>query len=220
MAPLSRLRSAFGADPSLSRLLIAAAAALALWAFAAAQFSRPQPPKSGHANRAHVFRIDVNEIQAYPRSDAAREYLNAMAILSGDGWVSWRGPARWSISQPGWGAFLAGLALLTGGDPATMQSILTVLLAAAPPVFMLLILQLYPGRRDLLLASVATLVFTLSPFYGWWFQRTMLSEGPTMLLSLLFCLLTIRYCRRLGEWSWRQGFVLGLVGGLISLVRG
>ena len=101
-----------------------------------------------------------------------------------------------------------------------MQSILSFLMAAAAPVFMLLILQLYPGGRDLLLAVVASMVFVVSPFYGWWFQRTMMSEGPTMLLALLFCLLTVRFCGRVGEWSWRQGLVLGLVGGAISLVRG
>lgn len=220
MAALTRMRTALGADPERMRLLITIAAALALWALATDRFSRPPAPKSGHPNRAHVFRIDVNEIQAYPRSDAAMDYLNGMAILSGDGWVNWRDTNRWSVYRPGWGAFLAGLALLTGGHPATMQPILTVLLAAAAPVFMLLILHLYPGGRDLLLAIVATLVFIFSPFYGWWFQRTMMSEGPTMLLSLLFCLLTIRFCGRLGEWSWRQGFFLGLVGGALSLVRG
>ena len=147
-------------------------------------------------------------------------YLNGMALLSGDGWVNWRDANRWSVYRPGWGAFLGGLELLTGADPPKMQSILSFLMAAAAPVFMLLILQLYPGGRDLLLAVVASMVFVVSPFYGWWFQRTMMSEGPTMLLALLFCLLTVRFCGRVGEWSWRQGLVLGLVGGAISLVRG
>lgn len=101
-----------------------------------------------------------------------------------------------------------------------MQAIVTFLMGATAPVFMLLMLHFYPGGRDLLLAVVATMVLIIGPFYGWWFQRTLMSEGPTILLALLFCLLTIRFCDRIGEWSWRQGLALGLVGGAISLVRG
>jgi hypothetical protein len=161
----------------------------------------------------------VNEIVAYPRSDAAMDYLNGIALLSGDGWVNWREANRWSVYRPGWGAFLGGLALLTGAEPEAMQRLLTFLLAATAPAFMLLILYLYVGSRDLLLAIVAAVVLVVSPFIGWWFERTMISEGPTMLLAILFCLLAIRFCGRLGDWSWRQGLVLGLVGGALSLVR-
>ncbi len=64
-APLNRVRTAFTGDSNRARLLIALAAALGLWAFAAVRFSRP-PPNSGHPNRAHVFRLDVNDIEAYP----------------------------------------------------------------------------------------------------------------------------------------------------------
>ncbi len=93
-ALLARFRTAFTRGSRRSRLLISVAAALSLWAFATVRFSQPPAQKSGHPNRAHVFRIDVNEIEAYPRSDAAMDYLNGMAILSGDGWVNWRDTNR------------------------------------------------------------------------------------------------------------------------------
>ena len=45
-----------------------------------------------------------------------------------------------------------------------------------------------------------------------------------MLLAIVFCLLVIcwtgRFPGRLGGWTWRQGLVLGLVAGALSLVRG
>ena len=40
-----------------------------------------------------------------------------------------------------------------------------------------------------------------------------------MLLGLTFCLLAVRFGGRLGEWTWRQGLVLGLVAGALSMVR-
>ena len=213
--PLASLRAVFSGDPSRPRLLLTVAVALGLWLFAFRLFSTAPLRDSGIL----VYRIDANEIVAYPRSDAAMDYLNGMAILSGDGWVNWRSTNRWSVYRPGWGAFLGGLALVTGGEPEAMQRILTFLLAATAPAFMLLILYLYAGGRDLLLALLATILWLFKPFFGWSLQRTMMSEGPTILLSLVFCLLAIRFGGRLGGWSWRHGLLLGLVGGALSLVR-
>ncbi len=210
-----RLRPVWSGDPSRARWLVTVAVALGLWLFAFHAFSTAPLPDSGIL----TYRIDANEIVAYPRSDAAMDYLNGMALLSGDGWVNWRDTNRWSVYRPGWGAFLGALAWLTGGEPEAMQRILTFLLAGTGPAFMLLILYLYPGRRDLLLAALATTLWIARPFFGWSLHRTMMSEGPAMLLSLLFCMLAIRFGRRLGEWSWRQGLLLGLVAGALSLVR-
>jgi hypothetical protein len=112
------------------------------------------------------------------------------------------------------------LALITGAEPAAMQGILSFLLAATAPAFFLLMLHLYPGARALIVAVLATVPWVLQPFFGWQLQRTMMSEGPTVLLALLFCLLALRFGGRLGEWGWRQGAALGVVGGALSLVRG
>jgi len=202
-------------DPADRRLLITVAIAIGLWLFAYGLFSAAPLRDEGIL----VYRTDVNEIVAQPRSDAAMDYLNGMAILSGDGWVNWRSTNRWSVYRPGWGAFLGGLALLTGGDPEAMQGILTFLLAATAPVFMLLILNLYAGGRDLLLATLATVLWLLNSFFFWMLHRTMMSEGPTILLAVSFCLLAVRFGDRLRGWSWRQGLLLGLVGGALSLVR-
>ena len=215
-APLiARLRALAG-GPGGARLLLTVVAVVALWLGAWRLIATAPLPEKGIL----VYRVDAGEVVAYPRSDAAMDYLNAMAILSGDGWVNWRDTNRWSVYRPGWGAFLAGLALLTGGEPAAMQGLLSFLLAATAPAFLLLMLQLYPGDRDLLLALAATIPWMLKPFFGWQLQRTMMSEGPAMLLALVFCLLAVRFGRRLEEWTWRQGAVLGLVAGALSLVRG
>jgi hypothetical protein len=202
-------------DAGGRRLLLTVAAGLGLWLFAFAVFSAAQLPDKG----VLVYRIDANEVVAYPRSDAAMDYLNGMALLSGDGWVNWREGNRWSVYRPGWGALLGPLALMTGGDPETMQGILTFLLAATAPAFMLLMLNLYAGGRGLLLAILASVLWLLNPYFGWSLHRTMMSEGPAMLLSVVFCLLAIRFGGRLAGWTWRQGLLLGLAGGALSLVR-
>ena len=173
------------------------AALVGTWLLAFHLFSTAELP----GGKILQFRTDVNEIVAYPRSDAAMDYLNGIAILSGDGWVNWRDTNRWSVYRPGWGAFLAGVALVTGGEPARMQTLLTLLLAATGPAFLLLVLQLYSGRWDLPLALLATVVWLFNPFLGWFLQRTMMSEGPAMLLALLFCLMAVRFCGRRGGWS-------------------
>ncbi len=215
-ALLAGLRAAYSGRWTRAGLWITAVVALGLWLFAFRLFSTVPLPDGNIL----VYRIDTNEIAAYPRSDAAMDYLNGMAILSGDGWVNWRSTNRWSVYRPGWGAFLGGLALVTGGEPEAMQTILTFLLAATAPAFMLLMLYLYAGRHGLLLALLVTILWLFKPFFGWSLQRTMMSEGPAMLLSILFCLLAVRFGGRLGGWSWRHGLLLGLVAGALSLVRG
>ena len=195
--------------------LLITVVALVLWAVALVVISRTPLPEKGIL----VYRVDVNEVVAYPRSDAAMEYLNGMALASGDGWVGWREAGRWSIYRPGWGAFVGALILLTGGDPAAIQSIVTFLLAATAPAFMLLVLWLYRGWGGLVVGTVAAVLWLLHPFFGWTLHRTLMSEGPAMLLALLFCALAIRFAGRQGEWSWRQGLLLGLVGGALSMVR-
>ncbi len=212
---MAGLRAAYAGRRTRAGLLIIAVVAIGLWLFAHRLFSTaPLPDRS-----ILVYRIDANDIAAYPRSDAAMDYLNGMAILSGDGWVNWRSTNRWSVYRPGWGAFLGGLGLLTGGEPQAMQGILTFLLAATAPAFMLLLLTLYAGRHGLLLALLVTVLWLLKPFFDWTLHRTMMSEGPAMLLGIAFCLLAVRFGGRLGEWTWRQGLVLGLVAGALSMVR-
>ncbi|MFQ5350235.1 MAG: hypothetical protein ACE5EG_07330, partial [Thermoanaerobaculia bacterium] len=142
-ALVAALRDASSGRRSRAGLLLTAVVALGLWLFAYRLFSTAPLPDG----KILIFRIDANEIAAYPRSDAAMDYLNGMAILSGDGWVNWRVTNRWSVYRPGWGAFLGGLALLTGGEPATMQGILTFLLGATAPAFLFLLLYLYAGRH-------------------------------------------------------------------------
>ena len=212
---IARLRALAG-RPRGRRLLLAIAATALLWLGAWRLIASAPLPEKGIL----VYRIDAGEIVAYPRSDAAMDYLNAMAILSGDGWVNWRDTNRWSVYKPGWGAFLAGLALVTGGEPAAMQGVLGFLLAATVPAFLLLVLQLYRGRGGLVVALLVTVPWALKPLFGWSLQRTMMSEGPALLLGLVFCLLAVRFGDRLGEWTWRQGALLGLVAGALSLVRG
>ena len=146
-----------GAGPKpLPRPLPVTAVALALWAAAFVVISRTPLPEKGIL----VYRVDVNEVVAYPRSDAALEYFNGMALASGDGWVGWREAGRWSIYRPGWGAFLGALILLTGGHPAAIQGIVTFLLAATAPAFMLLLLWLYRGWGGLVTGTLAAVLPT------------------------------------------------------------
>ena len=198
-ALLDRLRALAAGARAEPRSLLIVLAVIGLWLLAWWLISTAPLREQGIL----VYRVDVNEIAAYPRSDAAMDYLNAMAILTGDGWVNWRDTNRWSVYRPGWGAFLAGLALLTGGEPAAMQGILSFLLAATAPALLLLLLALYRGPGDLFVAVAAALAWTLRPFFGWQLQRSMMSEGPAVLLGVLFCLLAVRFCRRGAEWAWR-----------------
>ncbi len=158
-----------------------------LWVFALQHMTRA-PDRWGRE-----YRIDRKEAVAYPYSDAFVDYLNAIAIVSGDGWVHWRRTNRWSAYRPGWAAFLAGLATVYGRDPEAMQRLITVLLAGVTPAFFLLITSLFPSPRSPPIAAAAAVLFTVNaPHVSWWFQNTMMTEGPTLLLSLLFCSLALR----------------------------
>ncbi len=194
-----------------SRLLIAAL----LWLLALQVFSRAPVPGGRGASR-----VDHAGVEAYPLSDAGCDFQNALAILTGEGWVNWRGTNRWSVYKPGWGAALAVTALVTGRDTGRMQRLITAGLSLAAPAFFLLLLTLFPGPRGVPVAALATVFFVLNPSdQSWWFQRQMMTEGPTLLLALVFAILALRIGRRPPAADWHT-FALGLTGGAAALVRG
>lgn len=134
--------------------------------------------------------------------------------------MNWRDTNRWSVYKPGWGAALEVTALLTGRDTARMQQLITWVLSLAAPAFFCLLLVLFPGPRSVPVAALATVFFTLNPAErSWWFQRHMVTEGPSLLLALLFSVLALRVGRGAFVADWRC-FALGLVGGMAALVRG
>ena len=67
-----------GTGAARTRPPLVAVVALGLWVFAWIVYSRAPLPERGIL----VFRVDANEIVAYPRSDAAMDYLNGMALAS------------------------------------------------------------------------------------------------------------------------------------------
>jgi hypothetical protein len=100
-ALITRLRGALVSDPRTLRLVVTLAVAAGLWLFAWRLISTEPMREDGIL----VYRVDASEIVAYPRSDAAMDYLNGVALLSGDGWVNWRVTNRWSVYRPGGARF-------------------------------------------------------------------------------------------------------------------
>lgn len=186
-------------------------ALLALWLLAWSRLSRDPTPTP-------LTRIDRPGAVAYPIGDAGCDFQNALAILSGDGWVNWRAGNRWSVYKPGWAVALATVAALTEVDTARMQRVLTAGYALAAPAFALVLLALVPGRAAPLLAALGAIAFVFFPPRSWWFARTMMTEGPTLLLALLVCWLAMRALSR-RIWRASDGVWLGLAGGILSLVR-
>lgn len=166
------------------------------------------------------FRIDRGDAIAYPNSDPIHEFRSALGILSGDGWAYQRGGFdRWMVYKPGWAAALALLAFFCDRDLAHMQSTLSVILAGVGPAFYFVTRTLLRGPQARFAAFLATLLFVMYPLgRSWWFQSTMMTEGPTLLLALLFCGFAVFACGR-RRWLWSHGFVLGLLAGAACLVR-
>lgn len=183
----------------------------ALWLVAWAQFA------DGPVDR--MYRIDRGAAVAYPSRDALDAYGSALAVLVGDGWANWESSSRWTLCKVGWKALLVPLAWLFDRDPARMQHALTFLLASTGPAFYFLVRQLLPEHRGRTAASAATLLFLFSPLEGAWsFQRSMMTEGPTLVFSLLVCALALRAVRR-GSWHYSAAVSLGLLSGVLVLVR-
>ncbi|SPD73140.1 membrane hypothetical protein [uncultured Desulfobacterium sp.] len=182
-----------------------------LWAMAYQVFQVPSEPMD--------FRIDRREAIAYPMSDAAGDFLNGLALLVGDGWVNWRPFARWTVYRPGWCGFIGVLTWLCDYDLPRIQTVLTAIYALAAPLFFLLCLAVFRGGSAPAVAFIAAVFFTMHPQdRSWWFQSTMMTEGPTLLLALGICLFSVRAASR-RCWRWGEGFILGILLGAIILVR-
>lgn len=168
---------------------------------------------------AHVYRYDCGDAVAYPASDALNAYASAVAVLEGDGWANWQTSSRWTLCKIGWKAALVPLAWAFDRDPGRMQLAVTVFLAGIAPGFYLLARATIGGRFAAIGAFAATLLFLATPLErGWWFTRTFLTEGPTLLLVLVVCALAIREARR-RTWLASSGLGFGLVAGALALVR-
>jgi len=201
------------AERRRARALLAFACLL-LWIFAHETFTR-----SREGRDFSIFRLDRPDAVAFPDSDARQDFMDGLAILSGDGWVNWRSTSRWSVYKPGWGALLASLAWVSCRDPAAMQFMLSWLFAMSGVAFYLALLAFFPTPRMRLLALGPTIAFVLCPpGASWWFQNTMTTEGPMLLLSLLICALAAYACSR-REWRAGEGLALGMLMGAAILVR-
>ena len=186
-------------------------AVLFLWVFAYYTFQ--SHPKSS------LFRVDRNEAVAYPRSDARGDFKNALAILDGYGWVDWREHTRWSQYRPGWSAFLATVGYLTGRDPGRMQFLITLLLSGVGAFLYLGILALFPNRKMPIVAFVCALLFLMYPqCRSWWFQHSMMTGGPALLLAIALCTVGVRACSR-RQWWWFEGLALGILMAAICMIR-
>ena len=197
---------------SLRFRLLWIGALLGLWVLSAIVFTR--------YTHKTVFRADMTGVVAYPNSDAGSSFMNAMAILSGDGWVEWRNPfARWTVYKPGWCLILAALAEACDRVPARMQRVITISLAFAGPALFLLLMSWVRGRAGFFVGLAAALVFVFYPQGpSWWFQNTMMTEGPTLLLSIALCGLGMAFCGR-RDWDWREGFCWGALAAGLGMIR-
>lgn len=203
-----------GAGSFWGRLLRGPIAVLALWVLAYAHFT-DQP----HTKPASSFRVDYGEAVAYPTSDAGCHYHNALAIMTGEGLVNWRVTNRWSVYKPAWGVVLAAITEACDRDLEATQRVVTMINSAAIPAFYLLILALFPGRWTPIVAGLAAVYYLYYPNVSWWFPRTMMTEGPSLLLSLVVCALAVGWGRQ-RQWPWWRGFILGAVSAMACLVRG
>jgi hypothetical protein len=166
-----------------------------------------------------MYRIDYGNVTAYPSSDALDAYGSAIAVLVGDGWSNWEFSSRWTLCKVGWKAILVALAWLFDRDPAAMQSALTLLLASTGPAFYFFVRQLLPRSWGPFIGTATTIAFLAFPLGGsWWFERSMITEGPTLLLSLLVCGVMLRVLRT-SAWTIPSAMTLGCLCGLLVLIR-